>query len=56
MAGENIRELLKAEENKRVSLPAAKNDTRKAAWGATSYKDRVPRKHNPPPAPAAAEQ
>jgi hypothetical protein len=31
MAGENIRELRKAEENKRVSLPATKHDTRKAA-------------------------
>jgi hypothetical protein len=31
MAGENIRELQKAEENKRVSLPATKNGTRKAA-------------------------
>jgi hypothetical protein len=31
MAGENIRELRKAEEDKRVSVPATKNDTRKAA-------------------------
>ena len=31
---ENIRELLKAEENIRVSLPATKDDTRKVAWRA----------------------
>jgi hypothetical protein len=31
MAGELIRELRKAQENKRVSVPATKNDMRKAA-------------------------
>jgi hypothetical protein len=31
MAGEIIRELRKAQENKRVSAPARKNDVRKAA-------------------------
>jgi hypothetical protein len=31
MVGEIIRELRKAQENKRVSVPATKNDIRKAA-------------------------
>jgi hypothetical protein len=31
MAGEIIRELRKAHENKQVSVPATKNDMRKAA-------------------------
>jgi hypothetical protein len=32
MAGEIIRELRKASENKKVNIPTTKNDMRKAAW------------------------